>query len=309
MEILDRGPTATQRKRCFVITPIGNDSSTTRRAADGLLNAVIKPSLGRLGFECFVAHEISVSGSITRQVIDHILTADLVIANLSELNPNVMYELAVRHCAALPAVVLAEVGTKLPFDVADERAVFYVNDMHGTVDLGPRLEEAIRSSLTAPPDNPVYRVSQARVMKEAVKEGALAYILERLDEIEDAVTRPRRLAKALEIHNPPFVQPYRLQTLIIVEGDGEKIGAFAKALSGLQAVSSVRLLRLAVEHRQRRQLRIVHVGELPSNALAPMASKFDVSLIEIGTATAFEEAAPGLFGVDIETGPRLDPPP
>lgn len=179
---------STKPKKCFVVTPIGGDNTPTRRAADGLINAVIKPVLSELNFETIVAHEIDTPGSITRQVIQHILDDELVIANLTELNPNVMYEVAVRHCAGLPLVVLAENRTKLPFDLSDERTVFFENDMHGTVDLRPRLKAAVIAALReTEPDNPVYRVSKAKVMKEATTENPIGFILSKLEEIGEKV--------------------------------------------------------------------------------------------------------------------------
>jgi hypothetical protein len=174
-------------KRCFIVTPIGGADSTTRRAADGLISSVLKPLMFELGFEVYVAHEISLTGSISRQVVEHILEDDLVIANLSELNANVMYELAVRHCTGKPVVAIAVAGTRLPFDIADERTVFYTDDMRGVVELTPALRKAVEASLLkGEADNPVLRVRQNRALLDSLDQGdAKTILIERLDNIEE----------------------------------------------------------------------------------------------------------------------------
>lgn len=189
--------TSGSSQTCFVITPIGDDASTTRRAIDGLIDAVLEPVVREQGLNIEVAHRISKAGSITNQVIELILSADLVIANLSELNPNVMYELAVRHAARRPVITIADRATKLPFDVADERTIFFTNDMLGVIELRNRLVAMIPEALAdEQPDNPVYRAAQAKVMRDVAPGEPQQYIIDRLDRLESLISIEARASRA-----------------------------------------------------------------------------------------------------------------
>ncbi|TDQ37384.1 hypothetical protein [Aureibacillus halotolerans] len=161
----------TKIKSCFIITPIGNAGSPTRRSADGVIKSVLKPELKKLGYEVSVSHEMTDSGSITRQILDKIISSDMVIANLTELNPNVMYELAVRHGARKPVVQVAVEGTKLPFDIIDERTLFFVNDMQGVTELKDKIGEVIESAENEEnPDNPIFRTLGEKMYRDKLLE-------------------------------------------------------------------------------------------------------------------------------------------
>ena len=107
-----------QKKKCFIITPIGEKDSDIFRQADGVIKSVIRPVLKEHGFnDICAAHEITKSGMINNQIINRIVEDDLVVANLTDRNPNVMYEVCLRHVTAKPIIHICETGTVLPFDI------------------------------------------------------------------------------------------------------------------------------------------------------------------------------------------------
>jgi hypothetical protein len=78
------------------------------------------------------------------------------VADLTGGNPNVYYELSVRHGAQLPVVLIAEEGTKLPFDISQSRVIFFDHtDLNSAGKAREELELQIRASLQSPPDNPI----------------------------------------------------------------------------------------------------------------------------------------------------------
>ena len=56
------------KKRCFIITPIGNDNDSIRRHIDGIIDAAIKPAL-EPDYEVVAAHKITETGTITKQIL------------------------------------------------------------------------------------------------------------------------------------------------------------------------------------------------------------------------------------------------
>ncbi len=119
-----------KKRTCFIITPIGAGTDPIRRHIEGIIDAVIVPVMGS-DYDIKVAHRLFNTGSITKQIIELIYQSDLVIANITQTNPNVMYELAIRHTLGLPTITMSEIGTKLPFDISSERTIFYKNDIRG----------------------------------------------------------------------------------------------------------------------------------------------------------------------------------
>lgn len=113
------------KKTCFVIGAIGKAGSAERKHADMVLNYIIKPAAAQCDYDVLRGDASSHSGMITVDVITRLLDADLVIADLSFLNPNVFYELGLRHVTREPTIHIASHDTVLPFDNADHRAIVF----------------------------------------------------------------------------------------------------------------------------------------------------------------------------------------
>ena len=159
-------------KSCFIITPIGSEKSDSRRTADGVIDAVIIPVLKEMDFKDIkAAHHLDIPGSINNQVISRIISDDLVIANLTDLNPNVMYELAIRHASQKPVVHICEEGTQLPFDIKDQRTLFYKNDMKGVSELSLKLKPVIKEALSREywEDSPLFIALKDKLFIDSTK--------------------------------------------------------------------------------------------------------------------------------------------
>lgn len=207
-------------KKCFIITPIGDEGTSVRRHIDGIIDAVLKPVVeDEFKYELEVSHRIDEPGNISNQVILSIYKSELVIANLTSNNPNVMYEVALRHCFGTPAIMIAENGTKIPADIVGERTIFYTNDAAGVLELKDKLRGMIRkiqldNSGTANMQGPVYdalrgeletkQIIQELPSKEKAEEFSL--IIDMLDQLKKEIRSNKVLENNIDIYGEQVIK-------------------------------------------------------------------------------------------------------
>jgi hypothetical protein len=107
-----------------------------------IYDAVIKPAINQLGLQCFNAQEDKRPTRITDMIFSYIVSATLLIADLTSKNPNVFYELGLAHAMNKPVILLTQTREDVPFDVAGIRYMEYNVDHPDA--LKQELEETIK---------------------------------------------------------------------------------------------------------------------------------------------------------------------
>jgi hypothetical protein len=153
-------------KPCFVAAPIGSSGSDTRRRSDRLLEFVIRPAAVTCGYRAFRADEEASSGIITDHVIANLLNSPMVVADLTERNSNVFYELAVRHMIKKPVVHVIRAGDAVPFDIMSLRVLQLDDpDLENVTKSQQLLCEFIKSAEGEPGRNPISSAADLEALR------------------------------------------------------------------------------------------------------------------------------------------------
>lgn len=143
---------AKELQTIFVIGPIGSElapiGSREREVYESGLatyTRVIQAACEVAGYLAVRADQIPRAGEIPEQVMKHLRDDRIVIADVTDGNPNVMYELGIRHTTGKCTLLIGEYG-RLPFDIAAIRAVQFVRTANGYIDGRDRLVVAIRAA-------------------------------------------------------------------------------------------------------------------------------------------------------------------
>lgn len=137
------GPYTRNDHRCFVLMPFADD--LRKVYDDAIVSAATQAKL-----ECRRADEIFTPGGIMIQVWESMMQARVVVADLTNMNPNVFYELGLAHAIGHDVILLTQDMKFVPFDLKHMRCIVYTPDEHGLRLLEQNLRRTLKEVLAAP---------------------------------------------------------------------------------------------------------------------------------------------------------------
>lgn len=189
-------------KDCFVVMPFGR-SPSEQRLYRGWYEHVIEPAIRDAGYVPVLAAAQEQPEAINDEIRRHLAMDEMAVIDLAgptpsdSPNPNVMYELGIRHAFGLPMVMLAWEGQMLPFDISNQRAIMSGRDM---VDIAPT-RKRLTSFIFAAREGRFYRPMDAvgrhaqlsAAMSDLNEESVLKTLVEEIEDLKKRTSRPRYL--------------------------------------------------------------------------------------------------------------------
>lgn len=142
--------TSPQKPECFVIMPISDRSEYPKGHFRKVYDWIFKPACEAAGYSPKLASDVKRSNLIHKDILTRLLQAPMVLCDLSNQNPNVMYELGIRQAFDKPVVLVKDIQTDTVFDTGIFRYTEYAGLEYGDViEAVERITQAIASTTKA----------------------------------------------------------------------------------------------------------------------------------------------------------------
>ncbi|HUR09219.1 MAG TPA: hypothetical protein VM347_42230 [Nonomuraea sp.] len=131
-------------RRVAVLMPFG--------VTFGPVYKAIQSACGEVGLICERADDLWENSELVQDIFTMIFRAQVVVADFTDRNPNVFYELGIAHTLGKHVVPITQSKQDVPFDVQHHRYLQYLNNEEGREDLAKRLAPRLRTlaGLSAP---------------------------------------------------------------------------------------------------------------------------------------------------------------
>jgi ClpX C4-type zinc finger len=129
-------------RHCFHLCPFSEPFDTIYRDH-------VSVAARNAGFTVDRADEIFGTGPIIEDIWRAIVSAAVIIADVTGRNPNVMYEIGMAHTVGKSVIILAQGIADVPFDLRHHRCILYTFTPRGCADLESKLTGTLKFLATA----------------------------------------------------------------------------------------------------------------------------------------------------------------
>lgn len=208
-------------KRCFVMMPFGSTGTYPDGHFDRVYEFLIRPACEGAGFSPIRADEVKTANLIVADIVREIIECDMVVCDLSARNPNVMYELGIRHAFNKPVALIRDSNTSRVFDIQGLRDMEYDASLRvdSVNDAITRLTAVIKETYSASATDitspiqllhmiPAVKAETATVSPEvALVLGELASLGDRMLNIENGLLANNRPSALKLVSLTPPLEP------------------------------------------------------------------------------------------------------
>ena len=139
------------KKRVFVIMPFSKTTNHTQAYWTRHFKSYLKPLIEKNGdLEAFRSEPLR--GDIANQIIADLVNSDIVVADLTDHNPNVFWELGVRHSYKLCTITIAETDTQIPFHFSHKGILFYNGEHLDNQEFEEKFLASLKNCIESPND-------------------------------------------------------------------------------------------------------------------------------------------------------------
>lgn len=138
---------------CFVLMPFHGRFNE-------MYSSVIKPTVEKQGLSCLRADEIYTDKSIMHDIWDSIQQAEIIIGDITEKNPNVLYELGLAHAMWRKTILITQKMSDVPFDLRQLRIIEYSDQIGAEKKLSQDLQTALIAMLKSQTNDPTIALRQ-----------------------------------------------------------------------------------------------------------------------------------------------------
>lgn len=235
-----------KREKCFVIMPISDQGDYPKGHFDKIYEHIFKPAIEEAGYEPYRVDENKLCDSIIGKIFSALQESPMALCDLSNRNPNVLYELGIRQAYDKPVVLVQDEKTERIFDVSGISTVQYSSKRlyEEVLENRKAITEAIRSTREGKQNSiiKVVNVKNAEIQKGEVSkedkiEVLLRGLLEDVKELKEYNVGLKLQPQIEKISNMPNGNDFDLCEIELKHGvtnkDIEKVVDYIKVSTGI----------------------------------------------------------------------------